>query len=122
MADIASCVCAESLFDGWTGNFLLSGGWAFTQAKQYSNMTILHKAGKLNLSIVLAFPWNHPYSFDMGSDAHLTQVGNMQHDSSGANHRISDTTWSGSAENIVAGYVSPADASGSKRRSFFFLL
>jgi hypothetical protein len=94
----------ESLFAGWSGNFLLSGGWAFTQGKQYSNMTMTHTGGELNLSVVLGYPWEHPYTFELEKDAHLTQVGTMQHDSSGANHRIPDVMWAGSTDNIVAGY------------------
>ena len=95
---------AESLFDGWSGSFLLSGGWAFTQGKEYTNMSMIHTGGDLNLSLVLGYPWEHPYTFELASDARLTQVGTMQHDSSGASHRIADTTWADSAEAIVTGY------------------
>ena len=67
-------------------------------------MSMIHTSGDLNLSVVLGYPWQHPYTFELASDARLTQVGTMQHDSSGASHRIVDTTWAGSAEAIVAGY------------------
>ena len=97
-------MCAESLFDGWDGNFFLSGGWAFTQGKQYTNMTMIHTGGNLNLTLCVGFPWEHPYTFELSEDAHLTQIGTMQHDSSGASHRIQDTMWTGSTEAIVSGY------------------
>jgi hypothetical protein len=67
-------------------------------------MTILHVSGNVNLTYVLSFPWEYPFTFDLQSGARLTEVGTMQHDSSGTTHRIADQNWTGSWEVITAGY------------------
>ena len=51
----------------------------------------------------IQYPWNYPYTFELGSEGRLTQVAGMQHDDSGMTHRIKDETWAGSAESIRAG-------------------
>jgi hypothetical protein len=124
--DVAgTCTCilgrmrdTECIGADWTGSFFQTGGWAFTQDNKASNMTIRHTGGDLNLTMTMSYPWGYPYTFELGSEARLTQVATMQHDSSGMSHRIQDETWAESAEVIRAGAYKFACLRQLRERSF----
>ena len=109
----------QTLFEGWSGLYFVTGGQlgaeCFTSSKCDSavqncncsttgNFTVKHESGKARIAYTTTMPWYHKVKFDLGPEAELTLLGNMQSDS-GENHvHVTDVTNANSNATVVEAY------------------